>query len=818
MSLFQAAPHRSISDAVADLWQSPPDALSSFTAAGALMRIPDDLAVVSSANLADMDLVAHPGGCGCFGCGVRDDDEGAGTGPVLVSSSLQAASLQDLADYLREGYWSDSNWYSFNWNMTGSGSNSNSGELLYNLSGYDFSDEIYDREDTNGISNARKELVRDSFDLFEEVLGINFTETTSQDPSDVDFFFSDNDGGAYASTWINTSSGTSSISFVNVAADWSGSTSTFDDYTLQTILHEIGHALGLGHQGNYNGSAGYPGNAKFANDSWQASMMSYFSQSENSTIPADREFLQTPMSVDWLALEEMYGDQSFGGTTFGLQNAFEGDTVYGFNTNISASVSEIWALFADYADRTASTIVDGGGRDTLDFSGYSENQRIDLRPSSTNSTTPVSSDVGGRVGNLTIAVGTVIENAVTGSGDDTITGNDADNLIVANGGDDTIAGGLGDDTIEGGGGTDTLVLGADLESTSISQQSADRWIFSLEGGTRYDASSVEFVQFTDTTVAVDDLEETGDVEEPEPVLPGDALTDFTDDGTSDVLWRDGASGRTGYWEMDGGARTWNEVGTVTTAWDIVGSGNFSGSSADDVLWRNTETGRTGYWEMDDGDFTFVQLSTVGLNWDVFGVGDFDGNEQDDILWRDTDSGRVGYYRMENGNFTWTPLSTVSETWQIVGTGDFDGNGQDDILWRDTATGRTGYYEMDGSEFSWNELATVDLDWKVVGTGDFNGDGEADILWRNTESGRNGYWEMTDGDFAWREISGASGNWEVAATGDYSADGSDDILWRDTNSGRTGYWDVDGSSTSWTELGVVGLNWDVEGTAPDPWWV
>jgi hypothetical protein len=80
-----------------------------------------------------------------------------------------------------------------------------------------------------------------------------------------------------------TGSGAIAYQTVNISSDWitndggayDGKTG-IDSYGYQTYIHEIGHALGLGHQGPYNGSASYSTNAVYANDTWQYSIMSYF--------------------------------------------------------------------------------------------------------------------------------------------------------------------------------------------------------------------------------------------------------------------------------------------------------------------------------------------------------------------------------------------------------------------------------------------------------------------------------------------------------------------------------------------------------------
>lgn len=233
-------------------------------------------------------------------------------------------------------------------------------------------------------------------------------------------------------------------------SSWTNSGLAVGGYGYVTLVHELGHLLGLAHPhdggglrdgnvfpgvsspfgdyGDYNLNQGIFTVMSY-NDGWQTQFPSHSSMGYG--------WAATAMALDIAAIQLIYG----------------ANTTY-------ASESNVYTLPSLNAAGTYwSCIWDTGGTDSITNSGSSKACIINLNaaPLTGPNAGGYVSWANGVVGGFTIANGVVIENAIGGDGNDVITGNSAANVLSGNGGADNLSGGAGNDLIDGGTGADTMI-------------------------------------------------------------------------------------------------------------------------------------------------------------------------------------------------------------------------------------------------------------------------------------------------------------------------------------------------------------------------
>jgi len=328
-----------------------------------------------------------------------------------INAAKPIAPIAQLADYLVNGYWSSSGTIAHHWGIR---------TISYNI---------------DGLTTAEKFLAQSALGAWKDIANLNFVQTSGS----ANINFSHNGSMQAFTNASYTAGGIIVGARVNISQDWittdggsyDGKTG-IDSYGYQTYIHEIGHALGLGHQGPYNGDAYYPYDAVFANDTWQYSIMSYFPQSWHGG--SDR-YVITPGMADIYAMVVIYG----GAYTR------SGDTTYGFGSTAGSIYN-----FSNYSSAPSLTIYDSGGNDELNCSGYSTSQIIDLRPG-------YFSSVGGYSHNIGISNFSMVERGIGGNGNDQLIANESGSTLEGRGGADAILGGGGNDVLLGGDGNDTIV-------------------------------------------------------------------------------------------------------------------------------------------------------------------------------------------------------------------------------------------------------------------------------------------------------------------------------------------------------------------------
>jgi Ca2+-binding RTX toxin-like protein len=233
---------------------------------------------------------------------------------------------------------------------------------------------------------------------------------------------------------------------------------------VSTMLHEIGHALGLDHP-------------TFADAQ---------SKARYTVMAYDTGGLELPTSLqlyDISALQYLYGAAS---------SRNPGHTTYSF-----------------YSDNSMTSIWDTQGNDTINVAGRSDGVVINLNETAFSSIGFAGNNLENPSNNISIAKGAVIENAIGGNGADVLIGNATGNTLTGNDGNDFIFGdeitargffpAPGSSTIKGGvyWDGDFLYVGtyqtAGTESTTdndtINAGAGADWVFAGKGADKVDGGA-----------------------------------------------------------------------------------------------------------------------------------------------------------------------------------------------------------------------------------------------------------------------------------------------------------------------------------------
>ena len=326
--------------------------------------------------------------------------------------------------------------------------------------------------------------------------------------------------------------------------------------------------------------------------------------------------------------------------------------------------------------------------------------------------------------------------------------------------------------------------------------------------------------------------------------------DMNLDGYADLLWRDRQSGAIRLWHM----RQTTQLDAASLShspvdlrWDVAGLSDLNGDGTTDIVWRDGAGDRTAVWLMNGATLvgsTRMSTASPGAGWRLAAVGDVNRDGHADFAWQHETSGELALWYLNRLSVVVsvpiTPSVTSDPDWVLAGVAltlsnapsgasDFSGDGSPDVVWRNPGTGRNALWTMNRDAilnteaFSPGADLVIDLGWHIRAIGDMNGDGQGDVIWQHAPTGQIGAWMFAGatriGAALFETLSGASvepdPDWIIAGAADMNRDGSTDIVWRHRTAGSLRIWHMNGIEQLDSldlSTGVVDPLWEVGGLA------
>ncbi|MBX7248761.1 MAG: M10 family metallopeptidase C-terminal domain-containing protein, partial [Caulobacteraceae bacterium] len=303
-----------------------------------------------------------------------------------------------------------------------------------------------------------------AFNEYTKITGITFVQSFNSATADFHMVTAQNGGGTLGQMGPpNTGSGSGVGTFWVDGFGWSrtaGGGLEQGGYGFVTLVHEIGHAMGMAHPHDNGGGS--------------TVMLGVSGPFDDFGLYNLNQELFTIMSYNAAWDSGPNGATPSAITAYGFMGSLGALDIAMMQEKYGANMS--WHTGNDIYEIPATNAVgtyfqciwDAGGDDTIRYSG-SADAVINLNAA----TIDYSATGGGNPSYATgiyaafsIAQGVMIERAVGGSGNDTLIGNAGGNVLQGRAGNDTLTGGDGNDSLLGGAGADALNGGNGLDYAS----------------------------------------------------------------------------------------------------------------------------------------------------------------------------------------------------------------------------------------------------------------------------------------------------------------------------------------------------------------